>query len=286
MDYFSFHISDFISATNCLTPVEQSFYMRSILFYYDTEKPLTKNKKILFKRLSANTDEEKGALETVLELYFVEEEDCFRHARCDEEISKYHAKHESQIKAGKASARSRRKNKQSKNEQNLTDVEHTLNRRSTYVEQTFNQPITNNQEPITNKEHIRENPDGIIHPLPVVQKLKNFEEPEKPKEPKPEKNSVPFKKIVSLYHSILDQLPQVEKLTDVRKGLIRQRWTQDLQSLDEWENYFNYVKRSDFLMGRVAPRDDRRPFRADLEWLIRPSNYTKIAEEKYHHGQI
>lgn len=93
---------------------------------------------------------------------------------------------------------------------------------------------------------------------------------------------VPYKKIIDLYHKALPDLPAVAKLTPKRKGQIRQRYREDLPKLDQWENFFDYVAQSDFLMGRVQPTNDRKPFRADIEWLTNSTNFTKIAEEKYH----
>lgn len=94
---------------------------------------------------------------------------------------------------------------------------------------------------------------------------------------------VPVAEIVELYHQMLcPPLPRVEKLTDTRRGYIQQRWRQDLTDLEHWRNFFEHVRGSDFLMGRAKARDGRPPFRADLEWLCRPANYTKIAEDKYH----
>lgn len=89
--------------------------------------------------------------------------------------------------------------------------------------------------------------------------------------------------VVDLYHEMLcPPLPKVEKLTDTRRGLIQQRWREDLSEIDHWRNFFAHVKQSDFLMGRTTSRDGRPPFRADLEWLTRPANFAKIAEDKYH----
>lgn len=95
---------------------------------------------------------------------------------------------------------------------------------------------------------------------------------------------VPFTKIVDLYHATLPMLPRVEKLTDTRKGYIRQRWREDLPTLEHWENFFDFVSQSKFLTGRVPGANGKPPFRADIEWLCRPTNFTKIAEEKYHRG--
>lgn len=102
---------------------------------------------------------------------------------------------------------------------------------------------------------------------------------------KSDRAGVPFRQIVDAYHELLPMLPRVEKLTKVRQGLIRQRWLEDLPTLVHWRNYFKYVAQSNFLIGKAPPQGDKPPFRADLEWLCRPSNFTKVAEKKYHHGR-
>lgn len=99
--------------------------------------------------------------------------------------------------------------------------------------------------------------------------------------PKPV-NDVPYQKILNLYHELLPTLPKVEKLTATRKAQIRQRWLQDLKELDHWENFFDYVKQSKFLMGMTPPNNGHKPFKANLEWLTKESNFVKISEDNYH----
>ena len=53
--------------------------------------------------------------------------------------------------------------------------------------------------------------------------------------------------------------------------------------LEWWAGFFRYVSESDFLCGRAPPRNGSPVFMADLEWLIRPNNFQKINEGKYHH---
>jgi len=96
------------------------------------------------------------------------------------------------------------------------------------------------------------------------------------------KISVPYQKIIDLYHSMLPELPTIAKLTAKRKGQIRQRFLEDLNELSHWQNFFDHVRQSDFLMGRAEPSNGRPPFRADIEWLTNSTNFTKIAESKYH----
>jgi len=97
-----------------------------------------------------------------------------------------------------------------------------------------------------------------------------------------QKTQVPFKRIISLYHSILPNNPELRKLTATRKGYIKQRWIEDLPSLESWEKYFTYISESRFLTGKTEGTDDKPPFLPDLEWLSRPNNFAKIYEGKYH----
>jgi len=101
----------------------------------------------------------------------------------------------------------------------------------------------------------------------------------------PKGDNVPFVDIVKLYHEHLPELPKCEILNNKRKGYIRQRWQDKehgLFTLEHWENFFKFIRKSDFLMGRTQSRDGRPPFRANLEWITGLNNYTKIYEDKYH----
>lgn len=88
----------------------------------------------------------------------------------------------------------------------------------------------------------------------------------------------PHKEIVALYHETLPELTAVREWTDTRKKLLQGRWREspERQSLDWWRKFFADIRNSDFLMGRTE-----KPFRADLEWIIRPTNFVKILEGKY-----
>jgi len=91
-------------------------------------------------------------------------------------------------------------------------------------------------------------------------------------------NGIPFEDIKNLYHDILSDLPKVKVFTPKRKSMLKARWSEDKkrQSLKWWEGYFEYVRKSDFLMGR---RDE---FKAHLEWLINASNIVKVIEGNYN----
>lgn len=90
----------------------------------------------------------------------------------------------------------------------------------------------------------------------------------------------PYQQIVDMYHSLCPDLPRVKVLNDTRKRLLRARWRQ-YPDFRFWESFFKRVHESDFLNGRLSLRDDKPPFIADLEWLVRPSNFAKVLEGKY-----
>lgn len=96
-------------------------------------------------------------------------------------------------------------------------------------------------------------------------------------------SGVPYSAIVDLYHEKLPTLPRIEKLTATRKSQIKQRWVQkDIEDLSEWENFFDYVSKSKFLMGGSTPVNGHRVFTANLEWLTKETNFVKITEGNYH----
>lgn len=88
----------------------------------------------------------------------------------------------------------------------------------------------------------------------------------------------PHQEIIKLYHELLPELPQVNVWNQSSKKNLQARWREDKarQSLDWWKWFFaEKIGNSDFLMGRV------KEFRADLDWIVRPSNFQKIMNGRY-----
>jgi hypothetical protein len=100
-------------------------------------------------------------------------------------------------------------------------------------------------------------------------------------------------KVRDLYHQHLPTLRRVEVWNDTRKGYLKQRWREvavDLAKTDTvtsevmlnwWADFFQHIGKSKFLTGRIQHKDGRA-FAADLEWIIKPTNFAKIIEGKYH----
>jgi len=185
----------------------------------------------------------------VLQTFFVLQADGWVNKRAEEEIAKFRSKSEQASKAGKASA------------------ERRLIARSTDVQPTNNQePITNNQEPVLKPIEPKGSLSGSIP-------------------------TCPHKEIVDLFHKVLPELPEVRIWNTTRESLLKARWRETAKRL-EWssgqdgieyfEKLFNWIRQSKFLMGKVNPKPGQRAFECELEWILRPQNWAKLIEGKYH----
>jgi hypothetical protein len=96
---------------------------------------------------------------------------------------------------------------------------------------------------------------------------------------KPGKPDCPHQEIIALYHEVLPMCPQIRDWTPARATQLRARWNEDekRQNLAYWKQFFEYVGQCDFLVGRAG----KTPFFADLEWMTKSANFTKIREAKY-----
>ncbi|HGK6852305.1 TPA: helix-turn-helix domain-containing protein [Pseudomonas aeruginosa] len=100
---------------------------------------------------------------------------------------------------------------------------------------------------------------------------------------KSKKTACPVKAIVDLFNEVLPELPTVVLINKDRKSKVQARWNDSEvhQDLGFWRDYFETVRASDFLMGRVSGRDGK-VFRCCFDWLIAPSNFVKVVEGNYH----
>jgi len=92
MNYIELHIGDYEKATAHLTAVEDGIYGRLLRRYYDTEQPLPADLKAVQRLVRARSREEREAVVTILEEFFQQDGDGWRHRRCDEEIARYQEK--------------------------------------------------------------------------------------------------------------------------------------------------------------------------------------------------
>jgi hypothetical protein len=91
-------------------------------------------------------------------------------------------------------------------------------------------------------------------------------------------NQVPYQAIVDSFNRTLPELPSVKVVTDIRKKHLKARWnfSNKTPNLEWWNEFFRYIRKSDFLMGRNTD------FRASFDWIINSSNFVKIIEGNFH----
>lgn len=68
------------------------------------------------------------------------------------------------------------------------------------------------------------------------------------------------------------------------EAALRARWRESerRQSIEWWEKLFTRIRQMDLLMGRGPPKPDTgRVWNADLHWIVKRTNFTKILEGKY-----
>jgi uncharacterized protein YdaU (DUF1376 family) len=139
VNYYYFHLGDYASHTGHLDPLEDIAYRRLLDLYYRQERPLDNSIPELARLTRLR--EHEAVIETILTEFFSLTAEGWRHFRCDEEIGRTLNKVAKARASGEASGRARR--------QKGTDVERTLNERSTEVEL----PIPNTHNPIPSTQY-------------------------------------------------------------------------------------------------------------------------------------
>ncbi len=94
MHYYQFNIADYRKDTAHLSLLEHGVYRQLLDWYYISEEPIPKETQVVFRRLSARTQEEQNAILIVLDEFFSESENGWNHKKCDEEIEKFRNKAE------------------------------------------------------------------------------------------------------------------------------------------------------------------------------------------------
>jgi len=113
-----------------------------------------------------------------------------------------------------------------------------------------------------------------------------YKEKEKEKEQPTSKSTIPpcpVEQIIETYKTEAPRLAQPRIIADVTKANISARWRQDerFRTLDFWKELFAYCNGHDFLSGQVDGRDGKKPFRADLQWIVKAANFAKIINGNY-----
>jgi uncharacterized protein YdaU (DUF1376 family) len=138
LNFYTHHIGDYLKDTSHLSALEDGIYRRMLDLYYVSEKPLPLNIEGLCRLVRAKTREEKKAVDTVLEEFFVRCDVGWRQSRADRELLK------AQEKSGKAKASANKR----------WHCDGNANAMRTHSE--GNAPITHNPLPITHNPEKRQ----------------------------------------------------------------------------------------------------------------------------------
>jgi uncharacterized protein YdaU (DUF1376 family) len=143
MHYYNFNIGDYARDTTGISLTEDIAYRRLIDNYYLNERPLNGCSSSVARVIGMR--EFVDEVSYILGRYFKQNKHGdWVHNRIEIKLKEYKEQKTKASRAGKASGKARRSKAS----------ERTFNGRSTQSERTLNQPITNNQEPIT-KNHVK-----------------------------------------------------------------------------------------------------------------------------------
>lgn len=96
MNYYPFHIGDYLSATRHLSWEEDAAYRRMLDTYYTTEKPLPLDERAVCRLVLATTESQREAVAVVLQEFFVKTDAGWINRRADGEILSMQEKQEKQ----------------------------------------------------------------------------------------------------------------------------------------------------------------------------------------------
>jgi uncharacterized protein YdaU (DUF1376 family) len=96
MNYYPFHIGDYLSATRHLSWEEDAAYRRLLDTYYTNEKPLPGDLRAVCRLVLATTESQREAVRVVLEEFFRKTDEGWINTRADAEIEAMRSKQQKQ----------------------------------------------------------------------------------------------------------------------------------------------------------------------------------------------
>jgi len=266
VNYYSRHVGDYAKDAGHLSLMEHGVYSLLLDRYYASEKPISK--KDAMRIAHAKTEEEKVAVETVLNEFFKLDGDLYRSKRADEEIAKYLAQIDHNRNVGKLGGRPRKPGRNPEPNPEGTQVV----------------PVGN---PDHNPEH---NPDVTRN---LTRKEPGNNPSHKPLANKKKKDSlVPTDKsvgaILTAYHSALphckrisviapDRLKRLSEAEGLAKQVcVSQGW--EYEAEDFWPAYFGKCAEDPWMRGEV-PNPKNAKWRQHLFCLIAEERFAEIMDQ-------
>ncbi len=146
MHYYQFHVGDWILDTNHLTLEEEAVYRRLLDHYYNTESAIPEETQSVIRRLRLRGYEE--LVGSILDEFFVLEEDGWHNKRADKEIADYNKKAEQARNNGRKGGRPKKEKQQVTEEENPEKTQSvSIANQEESGSKTNHKPLTNNHKP-------------------------------------------------------------------------------------------------------------------------------------------
>lgn len=145
MNYYEKHIGDWVKDTVSLTMLEDGAYNRLVDQYYQSEKPLSLDKKLVYRLARANSSAERKAVDFVVETFFDRTDEGYVQKRVEAELVRY-----SEKRAKAQNSANARWNKSDGNA-NASQTHDASDMRTHSVGNAHQSPVTKHQTPDTNK---------------------------------------------------------------------------------------------------------------------------------------
>lgn len=264
-----FFTGDYLRDTRHLSMCEHGAYFLALTHCWDSKGPMPLDERKQFAIVCARSSDEMEAWRRVRGEFFVLADDGWYQPRMAQEVAKSERLSATFREAGLKSAAVRRtKARDAKSEPRLnlgsTDLEPRSVSPSPSPSPSLNTTHTANAVCV---------PDGAAgHPA------------------EPAQLDCPHEEILRLWAEELPQLPQhnpeqwggtraVHLRTRWRETAAKRGWRARADGLEYFRRLFRFVGQSEFLTGRAG---GKRPFLCELAWLVKPENWVKVHEGKYH----
>lgn len=267
MNYYKRHIGDYAAATRHLSLLEHGVYCLMLDVYYTSERALPVDTRAVQRLVNARSDEEREAVEIILNEFFEKHSDGWHQARCDEEIHRKQAVTETNQALGRMGGRPK-----SITDSVIPDNPNGSHQITETVSANANLPNPSHK-PVTSNHY--SDADASVAGLPAC----------------------PHTRLLELFAKHLPELPQPKpelwngKPADAMRA--RWRWVMGAkhksgkryaetpaQAIDWFDRFFGYVAGSDFLTGRNGKWTN-----CDLGWLMKADNFAKVVQGNYENKE-
>lgn len=195
---------------------------------------------------------------------FTEDSECFYSESLNRRMEPLDAKSKRAQDAAKKRWGNRSSSEESSKE-SVEKVENNANAMQMHKESDANDTVLHTEIDADKirEDNIRQD-NNIIPSIPLTGDI-----------PPKSKISIDFKALVDLFNTKFEgKLSQVTQITDKRKAAIRARIAN--HGKEAVVKVFNLVLNSPFLLG-----ENNRNWRADFDWIFKPTNFVKILEGNY-----